>query len=99
MQGCDPRDLFGAPFLVPPHILALRGSNVADKQAAEITQLAHAIDPALRRGAAATVGAAAHDPDASDTALPDPEGVPAIAANDVDESIGVVFQRPRSAPT
>ncbi|CAK0894130.1 unnamed protein product, partial [Prorocentrum cordatum] len=98
-KGYDPQDRFGGPLPAASFISPFRGASVADKQAAHRVQLGRSIGSALRRRAAATLGAAIHDPDTSDTALPDIEGFPAVTTNDVDESIGTVFQRPRTALT
>ncbi|CAK0792261.1 unnamed protein product, partial [Prorocentrum cordatum] len=99
MKGHDPRDLFGAPIPALTHFLRFRSADVADKQIANKVQLGHNIGAAHRCRAASALGTAIQGPDTSDTGHPGTVGFPAISTNDIDESVGQVFQRPRAVPT
>ncbi|CAK0837138.1 unnamed protein product, partial [Prorocentrum cordatum] len=80
-------------------IKGVRSASVAGSQMADKVQLGRDIGAVLRRRAASTLVAAVHDADVFDSARPSAGGFPAIGTNDVDESVGQVFQWPRARIT
>ncbi|CAK0903381.1 unnamed protein product [Prorocentrum cordatum] len=88
-KGYEAQDLRGVPAPVSMVSPGLKNASVADKRMANKVHLGHNTGTALRRRAAPTLGAAIHDPGASDTARPGAEGFPANNMNDIDESVGL----------